>query len=346
MKKLFQALALLAVFVLLIALPQAAADGVRSALTLCGRVILPSLFPFFVCSNLFLLLGYSARLSARFGGAAAKLLRLPPAAGSAFLLGLLGGYPAGAQAAGTLYARGELSGANAERALAVCNQAGPSFIFKSAAAGAFLYAVQIVSAVLVCRLTAKKQYAPAKAVAKPPQPESFAAAFSESVRRAGMSAIQICMFITVFSVLSCYFLLAAGRFLPPEALPLVLGSLELSAGCAALADCALALQWKLCIASALLSFGGVSVLAQSRAAVQEHGLTGRLLLPCKALQAVLSCTLTLVAAPLLHAESWPAAAFSGTQGPETAGAASLLLCSVSLLLFRKKYHSNLHGKRV
>ena len=211
MKKLFQALALLAAFVLLIALPQAAADGVRSALTLCGRVILPSLFPFFVCSNLFLLLGYSARLSARFGGAAAKLLRLPPAAGSAFLLGLLGGYPAGAQAAGTLYARGELSGANAERALAVCNQAGPSFIFgvlggavfKSAAAGAFLYAVQIVSAVLVCRLTAKKQYAPAKAVAKLPQPESFAAAFSESVRRAGMSAIQICMFITVFSVLSC-----------------------------------------------------------------------------------------------------------------------------------------------
>jgi len=139
-----------------------------------------------------------------------------------------------------------------------------------------------------------------RGTAKPPQPESFAAAFSESVRRAGMSAIQICMFITVFSVLSCYFLLAAGRFLPPEALPLVLGSLELSAGCAALADCALALQWKLCIASALLSFGGVSVLAQSRAAVQEHGLTGRLLLPCKALQAVLSCTLTLIAAPLFR----------------------------------------------
>ena len=97
MRKLFQALALLAALVLLIALPQVAADGVRSALTLCGRVILPSLFPFFVCSNLFLLLGFSTRFSARFGGAAAKLLRLPPAAGSAFLLGLLGGYPAGAQ---------------------------------------------------------------------------------------------------------------------------------------------------------------------------------------------------------------------------------------------------------
>ena len=43
MKKIFQALALLASFILLIALPQVAADGVRSALALCGRVILPSL---------------------------------------------------------------------------------------------------------------------------------------------------------------------------------------------------------------------------------------------------------------------------------------------------------------
>ena len=185
-RMLARGLGLVAAFGVLIALPQTAAEGVRSGLTLCGQVILPSLFPFFVCSNLFLLLGYSARLSARFGGAAAKLLRLPPNAGSAFVIGMTGGYPAGAQAVGLLYERGELSRDEAEHALAVCNQAGPSFIFgvlggavfKSAAAGAFLYAVQIVSAVLVCRLTAKKQYAPAKAVAKPPQPESFAAAFS------------------------------------------------------------------------------------------------------------------------------------------------------------------------
>ena len=54
----------------------------------------------------------------------------------------------------------------------------------------------------------------------------------------------------------------------------------------------------------------------------------------------------LIAAPLLRADSWPAAAFSGAEGPETAGAVSLLLCSVSLLLFRKKYHSILREGRV
>ena len=65
-----QGLGLVAAFGVLIALPQTAAEGVRSGLTLCGQVILPSLFPFFVCSNLFVLLGFSARVSARFGGLA------------------------------------------------------------------------------------------------------------------------------------------------------------------------------------------------------------------------------------------------------------------------------------
>ena len=82
-RMLAQGLGLVAAFGVLIALPQTAAEGVHSGLTLCGQVILPSLFPFFVCSNLFLLLGYSARLSVRLAGPAAKLLRLPPAAGSA-----------------------------------------------------------------------------------------------------------------------------------------------------------------------------------------------------------------------------------------------------------------------
>ena len=94
-RMLAQGLGLAAAFGVLIVLPQTAAEGVRSGLTLCGQVILPSLFPFFVCSNLFVLLGFSARVSVRFGGLAARLLRLPPNAGSAFVIGMTGGYPPG-----------------------------------------------------------------------------------------------------------------------------------------------------------------------------------------------------------------------------------------------------------
>ena len=233
-RMLAQGLGLAAAFGVLIALPQTAAEGVRSGLTLCGQVILPSLFPFFVCSNLFVLLGFSARVSARVGGLAARLLRLPPNAGSAFVIGMTGGYPAGAQAVGLLYERGELSRDEAEHALAVCNQAGPSFIFgflggavfAHPGAGALLCGVQLAAAVLTCRLTAKPLTAAQRAHSAPQrqaQPD-FAAAFSEAVRRAGMSAIHVCMFVTVFSVLSGYLRLAAGAHLPADAAPLALGA--------------------------------------------------------------------------------------------------------------------------
>ena len=232
-RMLAQGLGLVAAFGVLIALPQTAAEGVCSGLTLCGQVILPSLFPFFVCSNLFVLLGFSARVSARVGGLAARLLRLPPNAGSAFVIGMTGGYPAGAQAVGLLYERGELSRDEAEHALAVCNQAGPSFIFgflggavfAHPGAGALLCGVQLAAAVLTCRLTAKPLTAAQRAHSAPRQAQpDFAAAFSESVRRAGMSAIHVCMFVTVFSVLSGYLRLAAGAHLPADAAPLALGA--------------------------------------------------------------------------------------------------------------------------
>lgn len=355
-RMLAQGLGLVAAFGVLIALPQTAAEGVCSGLTLCGQVILPSLFPFFVCSNLFVLLGFSARVSARVGGLAARLLRLPPNAGSAFVIGMTGGYPAGAQAVGLLYERGELSRDEAEHALAVCNQAGPSFIFgflggavfAHPGAGALLCGVQLAAAVLTCRLTAKPLTAAQRAHSAPQrqaQPD-FAAAFSESVRRAGMSAIHVCMFVTVFSVLSGYLRLAAGAHLPADAAPLALGALELSAGCAALRACTLAPVWKLCIASFLLSFGGLSILAQSRAAAADAGLEGRQLPGCKMLQGAIAAALTLLLAPLAQVGRWCAPTLGASTMMETAGPVMLLVSSVLLLYFRKKYHSILREGRV
>ena len=347
--KLAQALGLAFALLLLIALPEAAAGAAQDGLALCAKVVLPSLFPFFVCSQLFLQLGFAARLSRLLARPVSRLLRLPVQAGSAFVLGLFGGYPAGAQIACGLYEKKLLTRQEAERALAVCNQAGPSFIFGvlggavfgSAAAGAFLYGVQLLSAVLVCRLSGRKCKAePAAALPAQASDVSFAAAFSEAVRRAGMSAIQVCMFVTVFSVLSRFLLLSVGRWLPEQALPLVLGAMELSAGCAALGSCGLPILWKLCLASALLSFGGCSVLAQSRAVAADAGLRGGLLFLCKLLQAAISAALSLLFAALLHADVWCVPAAVPASAPiQTAGSCVLLVCTMLCMYFRKVTHS-------
>ena len=160
-----------------------------------------------------------------------------------------------------------------------------------------------------------------------------------------MSAIHVCMFVTVFSVLSGYLRLAAGAHLPADAAPLALGALELSAGCAALRACTLAPVWKLCIASFLLSFGGLSILAQSRAAA-DAGLEGRQLPGCKMLQGAIAAALTLLLAPLAQVGRWCAPTLGASTMMETAGPVMLLLSSVLLLYFRKKYHSILREGRV
>ena len=161
-----------------------------------------------------------------------------------------------------------------------------------------------------------------------------------------MSAIHVCMFVTVFSVLSGYLRLAAGAQLPADAAPLALGALELSAGCAALRACTLAPVWKLCIASFLLSFGGLSILAQSRAAAADAGLEGRQLPGCKMLQGAIAAALTLLLAPLAQVGRWCAPTLGASTMMETAGPVMLLLSSVLLLYFRKKYHSILREGRV
>lgn len=342
----FEVLTLPAALLALILTPQLAASGVRSGLTLCANVILPSLFPFFVCSGLLVELGVCARISQRLAGPAAALLHLPPQAGAAFLLGLAGGYPAGAQIVAGLYEKKQLRADEAEHALAVCNQAGPSFIFgvlggavfKSTAAGAFLYAIQLLSALIVCRLTGKKPRtmgaAPRRAEA-----ESFAAAFAASVQRAGWSAMRICMYVTVFSVVSAYALALTGPVLPDVLRPAALGVLELSAGCAALADHCLSVDIKLSTASMLLSFGGCSILMQTKAAVQEAGLRGKYLLPYKLLQAGVAGALSLLLSALVHIERWcaPVLAGSGTLSLWQSG--TLLLCTCACLYLHKKYHS-------
>ena len=54
---------------------------------------------------------------------------LPPQGASALVLGMLSGYPVGAQTAASLYASGQLTKEETERLLGFCSNAGPAFIF-------------------------------------------------------------------------------------------------------------------------------------------------------------------------------------------------------------------------
>ena len=86
--------------------PDAAADSARSGLRLCAEMLVPSLLPFFVVSGLLRAWGLPGVLARLLEPATARLWGVDAACVSAFLLGILGGYPLGAAMIGRLRADG------------------------------------------------------------------------------------------------------------------------------------------------------------------------------------------------------------------------------------------------
>ena len=107
------------------------------ALTLCAGTVIPALFPFMVVTGLLVRLGFGQWLAPDMAGLMASLFRLPGCAGSALLLGLVGGYPIGARTAAELYASGDLTRQEAERLLTFCNNSNPVFLISVLGAGVF-----------------------------------------------------------------------------------------------------------------------------------------------------------------------------------------------------------------
>ena len=300
-------LVLLPAMLLLIAKPQLAATAVTDGLRLCARVLIPALFPFFVCADLFTSLGYAQKLSTLSAPLMKKLFGTGGAGAAAFLLGLVGGYPSGAQVCADLYTTGAVSEEEANRLVLFCSNAGPAFVFgvmgaevfASVRAGLVLYASQILSAIGMGLLLKRKGAADPGGSAASVQEKSVSECFTHAVKKAGQSVLQISMFVTIFSVISTFALLPLERLVPASVLPLLRGALELSGGAEALKGAACPFALKLAAAAFLLAFSGLSVLAQTACVLSQAGLHPAGLLGAKLLQGLLAAGWALLLAPLI-----------------------------------------------
>ena len=263
-----------------------AAEAVRRGLTLCARSVIPALFPYFVVSGLFISLGFADEVGRRLEPLTRRLFGVGGAGASAFFLGLLGGYPVGGRTVGQLYRAGRLSKDEAERLLAFCNNAGPSYIlgvvgvgcFGSLRTGVYLYLVHAFSAVLVGILFRKKAPVSGQKVRYSAAFEPIAA-FVRAVGEAAEGMVRLCGFVVFFLVI-----LALITDLTGLNHPVLLGFVELTSGVTALDGSRGNLAW----AAALLGWGGLSVHGQTAAVLSDTDLgLGRYFLG-KILQAIFS----------------------------------------------------------
>ena len=332
---------------LMIFAPAGGLDGARTGLTLCGEVIVPSLFPFLALSVFVIRTGLAQRFGRLFEHPMQILFRLPGSAAAALALGIVGGYPVGAKACADLCGRGALSREEAERLLAFCVNSSPAFIIgavgtgmlHSSGAGLLLYSAHLGASLLTGVLfSAFAPHARAPHPSASPKGSPASKALVAAVTGAAASIIHICAFVVLFSAITGLIfesgLLPGNGFLAGAAFRTALkGLLEVTNGCAAAAPAGGVPA--LLILSAMLSWSGLSVVCQIISCVGDTGLSVRAYLLARIPHAVFSLLMTLL---LLHFFPQAVPVFAGNRTVVIAGvhsapgsAALLILCAMLLL---------------
>lgn len=293
----------------LIYFPFECKSAVKDSLTLCYEILIPSLFPFFVLSNLIISTGLAARLERIFYRFMKPLFCVSGVGSSALILGLIGGYPIGASCAVDLYKKKLCSKSEAERLLAFCNNSGPAFIFGAVGIGIFsspqigflLYVVHALSALLVgivFRFYGAKSPLSTHHCSSPQK--SFFSALPGAIRAALQSTLNVCSFVIFFGTLLQ--ILKAFHILPQNASILshaIAGCFEITTGLSGMSPTPMTMPSCFVLASFLLAFSGVSILAQTLSFLSETDLSP---LPC-------------IAGKILHAFFAASLAFLILQSP-------------------------------
>lgn len=261
------------------------------ALILCAGTVIPALFPFMAVTGMLVSLGFGQWLAPELAGIMA-LFRLPGCAGSALLLGLVGGYPIGARTAAELYAAGDLTKDEAERLLTFCNNSNPVFlisvlgggVFHSARAGLWLWLVHVLSALLTGLFFRGRGGGRRVPAGHTFQTVSFTGCFTAAVKDAAFGMLSVCAFVTLF-----YVLVSPLRQLPGLSAALTVGVAELFS-LTPLLHCD---RISFVLASGCAGWGGLSVLCQTAAILDGTDLSPRPCLLGKLTQGLLSAALAV-----------------------------------------------------
>lgn len=257
-------LALVGLFMLALTLSDEISEASYNGFKFSLEVILPSLFPFMVLSDLAahqFCFEKSNTLSSIFESA----FKINGRAISAFLSGMAGGFPVGAKSALELYKNGKISNCECERLMSFANIPSPAYvisaigigIFSSYKHGVILYFVCIFSSVICGVLIGiNKNYTENNI-----ENVNDSYDFVSSVKKSATASVNLVFFISFFSAVS--------SLIKASPLPILLKApmlllIEITNACGYISElCIYSDRLKLALLGFALSFSGISVLIQS-----------------------------------------------------------------------------------
>lgn len=273
-------IALFLVGTLLLLYPNGVATGISRGMAVCTTVIIPTLYPFMLLAGMLTDSPLCRNPGKITRWITARLFGLPGCCGSAILLSLVGGYPAGMLAVASLYRQGQITAEQWRRTTAFCVGAGPGFIIGtvgsallgSVRAGVLLYTAQAVSSLGIGIWLGKghRHQISTVTVTAPKRP------FAEMVADSCRALLTMCGFVVAAAMtLSLWEAVGLARIIANATAwdatyvsTALAGLLEVSCGCIGAAGLPLAPVWL----SLMLSWGGLSVQGQLAATLPEQKL--------------------------------------------------------------------------
>lgn len=278
---------------------KSAVSSIQSGIDLCLQTVIPALFPFFVLSGIINNCFIGQRFS--FMTPLRRFCRIPAGVESVMLIGLISGYPVGAQLITEAHSTGTLSKADATRMLGFCSNAGPAFLFGMLTSVFsrpiilwILWGIHIISAIITGWLL------PGNETEDCLLHKKTEITITEALRNAIKNLATVCGWVVLFRLVLAFFNSCFLRLLPAELQVLFSGFVELSNGCMQLrqVQCEGA---RFIFASAMLAFGGICV------AMQTVSVTGKLgtgyYFPGKLLQTCISVLISCILQPFLFQHS-------------------------------------------
>ena len=317
MKKNILCILVILIIALMTARPDASILYAKEALSICYEIIIPSLFPFFVCSGILVYSGFAESLAGFFRPVMKPLFNINSNGAAAFVLGILSGYPLGAVTVCQLYENAYLSKSEAERLLAFCNNSGPLFIlgavgaamYKSPKIGIMLYISHIIAAIItgvIFRFYDRDKFCAPKsrlATVENLPAEIFSKVLANSIN----SILTVCGAIVFFFAVSGI-VLGIMNLTPP--INAFLSSLlEMTGGIKKISELSLSLGAKLAISSFCVGFAGLCVHMQVMAVTARYGFSLKPYLLGKILHGTLSALFTWI---LLNVFPQTASVFKGS----------------------------------
>lgn len=275
----FQTFVTLFFLVLLFLFPNASFEGAKKGLLLWFQIVLPTLLPFLIFSNLILQLNITHTFSAFLYPILGKIMPISPDGCYPIALGLLSGYPMGAKACADMTLSGKITAQEGQFLLSFCNNASPMFLLNylllqslqiekrlpllmciligSSLLSGYLYLFLHRSAFRAKKETPTVISDNTVSLDKP--------AYFQILDRSIMNGFEVITkiggYIILFSLLANLII----RFAPLHELPkaLLIGSLEITTGIQYIKTSSLSFPVKFLLAMTLSAFGGISSIFQT-----------------------------------------------------------------------------------